>query len=70
MVKDSRPSLHLKTILTRRRRICLACTLRYTTYEISESLLKNCGFIVDDVVAMEKSQKIQSLLKQLKDLNL
>lgn len=35
-VTDSRPSDALGFHSTRRRRVCLSCGLRYTTYEVSE----------------------------------
>lgn len=40
VVKDSRPSEYRNTIVIKRRRLCLECKNRYTTYELSEEIIK------------------------------
>ncbi len=34
IVKDSRPDIYRETYSTRRRRLCIGCNERFTTYEI------------------------------------
>lgn len=67
-VKDSRPTPHLNTIVTRRRRICLNCTERYTTYEVSKEVLADCGFHIDSAGQLEKLNKINHFMTQINQI--
>lgn len=64
-VKDSRPSHHINTIVTRRRRICLSCSVRFTTFEVSEATLLTCGFAIDNPGVVERTRQLQRLMKQM-----
>ena len=68
VVKDSRPAIRIGTIVTRRRRVCLQCTNRFTTYEVSDKVLKKVNIDVDNPDVFERASKIENLLKQIRNI--
>ncbi len=64
--KDSRRTIYRNHPATRRRRHCLNCDIRYTTFELTEASIE-AEFFKTATLTQAKIDKINELMRQVYD---
>lgn len=68
VVKDSRPHIKMDIKSVRRRRMCLSCSFRFTTYEVTQEKLNELDAIGDTPSLLNKAKKVRKVLLHLESI--